>query len=174
MDPPGSVRDEIAAWLDRALRGRDDLRPVLAAGLHVTLAFLGWTDADRVAAVWDAASRAISEGSAAPLLVPAGLVAVPRNRPRLVALDLADEGGRATALQSAVAESLSAAGLHEAERRPFWPHMTLARLRRGARWQPLPAGPSTGPFDAVAVTLYRSHLSPSGARYEPLERCALA
>lgn len=91
----------------------------------------------------------------------------------LVALDLSDDGGRATALQGAVSDSLAAADLHEPEPRPFWPHLTLARLRKGARWRPLEGRPDLAPFEAAAVTLYRSHLSRSGARYEALHRCPL-
>ena len=136
----------------------------------MTLVFLGWTDAERVAAVWEAAGGAAPEGRAPPLLAPAGLVGVPRRRPRLVALDLSDEGGRAAALQRAVADSLAAAALHEPERRPFWPHLTLARLRKGARWRPLEGVLALEPFHATAITLYRSHLSQSGGRYEALHR----
>ncbi len=138
------------------------------AGLHMTLAFLGWTDPERVAAVWKAASAVLAEGPAPPRLAPAGLVPVPRRRPRLVALELSDDGGRAATLQRAIADALAAADLQEPERRPFWPHVTLARLRKGARWRALEDGLALGPFDAAAVTLYRSHLSPSGARYEAL------
>ena len=170
LDLPESARDAIAGWRDRSLASRDELRLVPVAGLHVTLVFLGWTDPERLAAIWDAASRALAEGQAPPVLAPGGLVPVPRRRPRLVALDLSDEGGRAAALQRAVADSLAAAELHEPDRRPFWPHVTLARLRKGARWRPLEGGPDLAPFDAAAVTLYRSHLSPSGARYEALHR----
>jgi len=173
LDLPESAREAIAGWRDRALVARDDLRPVPVAGLHVTLVFLGWTEADRVAAVWEAASAAVVGGLASPLLAPTGLVGVPRRRPRLVALDLSDDGGRAAALQRAVSDSLAAAGLHEPPRRPFWPHVTLARLRKGARWRPLEGCPDLAPFDAAAVTLYRSHLCPSGARYEALHRCQL-
>lgn len=160
----------MAGWREATIGGRDDLRPVRVADLHVTLVFLGWTDPDRVAAIWEAASGTLVDGAVPPLLTPGGLAAVPKRRPRLVSLELSDEGGRAAALQRAAADSLAAAGLHEPERRPFWPHVTLARLRRGARWPPLEASPGLGPFEAAAVTLYRSHLSPSGARYEALHR----
>ena len=34
-------------------------------------------------------------------------------------------------------------------------------------------GLPSAPFDAADVTLYRSHLSPRGARYEALERLRL-
>jgi 2'-5' RNA ligase len=72
-----------------------------------------------------------------------------------------------------VSAALAAAGLYEPERRPFRPHATVARLRAGARPPRAAAhldGPEPVAFAGEAVTLYRSRLSRSGARYEPLER----
>lgn len=140
--------------------------------LHVTLAFLGWMAAERVHEVWEAVSGAAA-GRAALLLRAGGVAGVPR-RPRLFALDLADEGGRAGALSAAVAAALADAGLHEPEDRPFWPHVTLARVRRGGRSAP-PTGPPPvlEPFSASVMTLYRSDPSRSGARYTALERVEL-
>jgi 2'-5' RNA ligase len=68
--------------------------------------------------------------------------------------------------------------VYEPERRPFWPHVTLARVRGagrggGPRVEPIALAPPEATFDARQVTLYRSHLSPRGARYEPLERVEL-
>jgi 2'-5' RNA ligase len=168
LDLPESARSEVARWRDAVIGGREDLRPVRVADLHVTLVFLGWTDPDRVAAIWEATGGTLVAGAVPPVLTPAGLTAVPKRRPRLVALDLSDERGRAAALQRALADALAAAELHEPEQRPFWPHVTLARLRKGARWRPLEGAPGLAPFDAAAVTLYRSHSSASGARYEAL------
>ena len=98
---------------------------------------------------------------------------VPPRDPRLFALDLDDEGGRATALQAAASAALEAGGWYRPEKRPFWPHVTLARVKRGERRvPPLPERPPPPgePFDAAVVTLYRSTLRPQGALYEPLAR----
>ena len=161
----------MARWRDRALASRGELRPVPAESLHVTLVFLGWTDPASLEAIRTAAIEALDEKAPPPVLTPAGLVGVPRRRPRLVALDLIDEDGRAATLRDAVAAGLAGAELYEPEARPFWPHVTLARVRRGARWRPLEGGgPGVGRFTAARVTLYRSHLTPSGARYEALCR----
>ena len=86
-----------------------------------------------------------------------------------------DRAGELGRLQARLAEALSAAGVYEPERRAFRPHATVARLRAGER---APSelridGPEPLGFDGEAVTLYRSRLSRSGARYEPLERVPL-
>src|SRR5439155_21218299 len=105
-----------------------------------------------------------------PRLAARAVVPVPpRGRPRLFALDLEDHGGGAVALQAAVSDRLEAEGLYTPEKRPFWPHVTLTRVKRGARAGPLEADPpSGGPFEASELTLYRSTLRPQGSLYEPL------
>lgn len=164
----------MAAWCDDALGGHPALRPVDAGALHVTLVFLG-SRAEAEAAAIAAAAFAALEGLRAPSLSARGLVWLPPRRPRLLALDLADEDGRAARLQGAAAEALAAAGRFTPEERAFWPHVTLAR-GRGNRPPPRAirlAAPAVR-FQARQVTLYRSLLHPAGARYEPLGRMTLA
>jgi 2'-5' RNA ligase len=69
---------------------------------------------------------------------------------------------------------------YEAERRPFSPHLTVARVKDMNRADIPPvraalaqASAALDPFTAASVTLFRSHTSPSGARYESLLRVPL-
>ena len=174
LDLPESARTEVVRWRDATIAGRDDLRPVPAAALHVTLVFLGSKPAEAAGRLWEVAAAAAG-ACRAPGLTPLGAIAVPRRRRRLFALDLADDGGRAAELHRAVAGALADADLHEAEDRPFWPHVTLAHVRRGIRPEPWPARqPLPAPFTSCSLTLYRSEPAPSGARYRVLERLELA
>ena len=100
---------------------------------------------------------------------------MPRGARACYALRLSDCGGRARALAGRrCPTACTQARLYEPEKRPFWPHVTLARAKRGK----LPAGSSRptlppelrSPFEAGAVTLYRSTLRPQGAVYEPLAK----
>ena len=74
--------------------------------------------------------------------------------------------------QGALSGRLHAARFYEPEKRPFWPHVTLARVKRGAKVGRLvlpELSPEIAkPFEAKRVTLFRSTLRPSGAVYEPL------
>ena len=168
LDLPQETREGLARWGAEALEASRDLRQVGAADLHVTLAFLGWRPSDQAAEIWRAAVEAAA-GLALPHLEPGGIVPVPRRRPRLLALDLADPTDGASDWQAAVSKGLSEAGLYEPETRPFWPHVTIARGRKGARVRAPENGPQLAPFEAVSLTLYRSLLSPEGARYTPLQ-----
>lgn len=150
-----------------------------AESLHVTLVFLGWREEAEADAIAAAAFAAAESGSdIAPRLSPGRLRPLPARRPRLFALELEDEGGRAGAIQAAASTALEAGGWYRPEASPrarFWPHLTLARVRRGeSRPAPL-AGrpPPRDPFDTPALTLYHSQLRPQGALYEPLARLAL-
>jgi 2'-5' RNA ligase len=173
LDIPDPARGEIAAWRDSLVAGREELRPVASQALHVTLVFLAWQKEADAPDIAETAFAAAS-GVGAPRLTPAGLRPLPPRRPRLFALDLEDEEGRAVALQAAVSDALAAARVYRPEKRPFWPHVTLARVKRGARAGQLDGPPPpAAPFTADTVTLYRSTLRPQGAVYDPLHRCVL-
>lgn len=173
LDLPSEARGPLVSWRDELVSRRSDLRPVPPAALHVTLVFLGWQDEQAVPAIASAAFEACA-GLSAPVLTPASVRALPPRDPRLFALELSDDGDRATAVQAAVSDALRP--WYTPEKRPFWPHITLARVKRGERRvPPLPGEPPppADEFVATELTLYRSTLRPQGALYEPLERTTL-
>jgi RNA 2',3'-cyclic 3'-phosphodiesterase len=173
LDLPEPARTALAGWRDSLVAGRGELRPVLPTALHVTLVFLGWQDESAAAQIAEAAFDAAA-GVDAPVLTATAVRPLPPRRPRLFALDLEDEDGRASRVQGAISDALEEARFYRPEKRPFWPHLTLARVKRGARPEPLPDVPPPGePFETGELTLYRSTLRPQGALYEPLARAEL-
>jgi RNA 2',3'-cyclic 3'-phosphodiesterase len=169
LDLPQPARAELARWRDAATNDRPELRAVPDEQLHVTLMFLGATPSVAVGDLWELVSGAAA-GLEAAVLTPLGVKAVPARRPRLFALDLADAEDRAGRLHGQVTRALG-----RLDERPFWPHVTLARVRRGARARPLAVADAM-PFDSfipTALTLYRSQPSAGGARYTPLESVPL-
>ena len=173
LDLPEPARAAIADWRDRAIAERSELRPVAPDALHVTLCFLGWraeSDAPRIGEL----AAAATSGGPVPRLGPVELVGVPTRNPRLFALGLDDQADAASTLQAAVSAALAAASLYEPEPRAFWPHITLARVRRGARAGAVQAAPPPADrFTARDLTLYQSTLRPQGAHYRPLARIRL-
>jgi 2'-5' RNA ligase len=181
LDLPERVREGLVAWQRQALTD-PALRPVVAEALHVTLCFLAYhpeRDIERIAeVVLGVGSRPIE------IRFDAEPAPVPPNRPRLFAVDAESEG--AVALQAALSDRLESERFYRPEKRPFWSHVTVARIkpskrsasdRRGRRrGRPMsvetPPGPLPAellePFGAVRVTLYRSRLRPSGAEYASL------
>jgi RNA 2',3'-cyclic 3'-phosphodiesterase len=190
LDLPDPVLDRITDWQEEAFAGRSDLRVTPRFSLHVTLVFLGYQaekDVDRIAEL------AFADGGGPFQLQPTELTEVPPRRPRLYALGLEDEGEALGNFQAVASERLKEGGLYEPEKRPFWPHLTVARFkqterhrtgggarggtRRSARGpaaapEPMPEFPEelTKAFEASRLTLYKSELRPRGAVYEPLVR----
>jgi 2'-5' RNA ligase len=109
------------------------------------------------------------------------VTAIGGRRPRLFALDAASP--EAAGLQAELVTAGREAELIEPEERPFWPHVTIARVRsdrRGSRRPARVADPPEGfaedlrkPFRCVRVTLYRSLTGPAGAEYVPLAQVEL-
>jgi RNA 2',3'-cyclic 3'-phosphodiesterase len=177
LDLPERVRAGIAEWGRRELVD-PALRPVRPESLHVTLAFLGYRPEREIEAIAGVVGASVAP---APLIELSGPVAKPPRRPRFFALAANSPG--AEQMQAELSERLAAERFHKPEKRAFWPHVTLARVRpegRGSR-RPraverppleLPPGLSEA-FYGVRLTLYRSELQPSGARYVPLAQVEL-
>jgi 2'-5' RNA ligase len=170
LELPGEVVEGLSAWGREAFGGVGEVRLVRPESLHVTLVFLGYQaerDIERIAEV------SFEGGVEEFELAPRGVVPVPRSRPRLFAVDLEEPGDAVVRWQGALSDRLHAAGFYEPEKRPFWPHVTLARVKRGAKVGRglVPAAlpdELREPFVASRVTLFRSTLRPSGAVYESL------
>jgi 2'-5' RNA ligase len=178
LDLPDSVRAGIVEWGRRALADAA-LRPVAPESLHVTLAFLGWLPEKEIPRLEEIV--AASRGPAPSVELGEPVPRPERGRPRLFALPAFSPG--MVALQAGVQERLVAARLYEPEKRPFWPHVTVARVRREERGSKRPALVSKlpgalpkdllQPFCGIRLTLYRSELQPRGARYTPLAQVEL-
>lgn len=143
-------------------------RRVPASSLHVTLAFLGATDAAIVPALDAALATGVGERGAPRLRLAAPLLLPPR-RARVLAAGLDDPDGSLAALQAQVAAALATTGAYEPSDRRFRPHVTVARLRPRAR-APRSAEGALEPleFAGTAVTLFSSRTAPEGARYAAL------
>jgi 2'-5' RNA ligase len=178
LDLPEMVRAEIAAWGETELTD-PALRRVAPELLHLTLAFLGngsWSDVEPIEEVMEVvADRPM------PMELGGAVGRPKRGKPRLIALPVLGEP--VMWLEDMLARLLAFYGLYRSEKRPFWPHVTVARVRNegGGSRQPrrveVPSGPSPtqciGTFDAVRISLYRSELQPRGARYVPLAQAEL-
>ena len=179
LDPPEEARRGLVAWGERELAD-PALRVVPPPNLHVTLAFLGWRpeeDVARAGAIVNGLAAAAPEMAFAPEPVPVRwrgittLYAVEVDSP-----DMAE-------IQAELEERLVAAGLYTPEKRPFWPHVTVARVRseKGGkrRYREVARPPAglpeelLGLFRGVRIALYRSQTKPQGAEYTPLAQLEL-
>jgi RNA 2',3'-cyclic 3'-phosphodiesterase len=167
------------AWLERkTIPLRDHYRggrwaPI--ANQHVTLKFLGSTPLDRLDDVAKVCAT-VAQTNEASAVALAGLGSFPSTRRmRVLWAGLIDERELLKKLAADMEQAFEPLG-YKAEARDFTPHLTLARFRSPVRLsEPLPdVGLKELPAWPVdRIRLYRSHLSPKGARYEVLEELEL-
>jgi 2'-5' RNA ligase len=173
LELPAAVRADLADFGRRAAAADFALRAVNEGSLHLTLAFLGHRALDEV----DPARAAVRGVlAAAPHLALGEAQWLAPRRPHVLTIALDEDGGALEALHGQVVDRLrEALPTWRPDERRFRPHVTVARVRRGARPRRggLPAAPR-GVFSAASVVLFRSHLGRGPARYEALERVALS
>ena len=179
LDLPEDLRDGLVGWGRRELRD-PSLRVVRPESLHITLAFLGYLPEKEIGRLGEIVGRV---RSLAPMVALGDPVAKPSlGRARLFALPAVSPA--AVELQGELVKELVAARLYEPEKRLFWSHVTLARVKSAGRGSKRPMAVERPPgrlskallepARCVRVTLYRSELNPMGARYTPLARVELS
>jgi RNA 2',3'-cyclic 3'-phosphodiesterase len=179
LDLPQDVRTGVVDWQQTALAD-PALRVVQPDALHITLVFLGYQAEKEAKAIAKAAFATDAEAPAVELQTePVGVP--PGKRPRLIALGANSE--ETVALQKGVEERLVEAGFHEPEKRAFWPHLTVARVRPEVPKSRKPALITTQPhplpehmfrfFRPTRLVLFKSHLRRTGAEYEPMAELEL-
>jgi 2'-5' RNA ligase len=178
LDLPDDVRAGIVDWQRTALSD-PALRPVKPEALHITLVFLGYQADKDVRKIAKAAFDVEARAPAVELITePLGL---PPKRPRLIALEARSD--ETVDLQGQVEQNLVTEGFYTPEKRPFWPHLTVARVKPEAPGSRKPAQLRTQPhplpehmfrfFRPTRLVLFKSHLRRTGAEYEPLAELEL-
>ncbi len=159
------------AEAQHALPAIAGLRLIRPEQLHVTLAFLGGLGAEaREAARAVVAGVDVRSGGITRL---GGFLFLPSpSKARVVALAIDDPDGVFSGLYEQVAAGLERGGVYRREKRPYLPHLTIARLREPRAVQPKSECGRVG-FPVESVCLYKSELGREGARYTVLERMPL-
>jgi RNA 2',3'-cyclic 3'-phosphodiesterase len=167
LELPSEVRRALIGWREEAVAGVDGVRLVRGEDLHVTLCFLGWREAGEIDSIGSACGVVADDPPAELELSEA--IWLPRRRPRVLAVAMDDLHGALASLQSKLSDALASGGWFKPEARTFLAHVTVARLGRGARVGSVRLTPPPAiRLRGSRVALYRSRLSPAGARYERL------
>jgi RNA 2',3'-cyclic 3'-phosphodiesterase len=161
---PAAVQAAVADAVE-SLRGEAaEARWTDPASWHLTLAFLGAVDAERV----DALAAVLAPVAARHAPVDLALTGTARMFGRRVLWAELEASPALGALAGEVRDALEPLGFAPDDR-PFAPHLTLARARKGGSLPRGLADAYAGPVRAWRVEhldLMRSHLQRAGARYE--------
>ena len=172
LELPGDVRGALGRFGRAAAADDFALRAVGERGMHLTLAFLGHRALDEV----DPAAAAVAAVRApAPRLELGDALWLAPRRPHVLTVAVADPAGALAALHAEILARLDAAlPAWTPETRPLRPHVTVARVRRGAqpRITGLPPAPVAAWTSASGV-LFRSYLGGGVARHEAVAQATL-
>ena len=152
------------------LRALPGIRWVAPASVHLTLKFIGAVGEDQAAGIAKALRTVAGEHAPFDLLLTSVGAFPSLRRPRVIWLGVEEEE-ELLALQRRLEDELARTGV-ERDRRPYHPHLTLGRVKRGGRTDlsELPRLASNtdidGSWKVKSVDLMRSHLKPDGAEYE--------
>lgn len=188
LEMHATMQRVLGSTIERFAQALPALRWVDVTGIHLTLAFLGELDDDRLALAMEATRVATHDFPSFEYRLNAPGVFGSPQQPRVIWLGVEDaplaqlHGSPLQRLHHTLNRELQRRGF-ETEKRPFSPHLTLARVK-----QPLtPAEQQSlqrllhSSTDAATHTFYRvnhlnvmkSELSRSGAKYSVLQAYAL-
>jgi 2'-5' RNA ligase len=169
-----NLSDEVRAALSKAeadlRKAGGDVRWVPPQNFHLTLVFLGNVEQDKLGGIASAIREAVA--GVKPFDIEfVGVGGLPRpDRPRVIYVDVKDEGGNLAKLNEKIAAALVTFDVKQEDRR-YIPHMTLGRVSSPRGLSALVdatrkfAGQSFGLLTVRSVELMLSDLRPSGPVY---------
>jgi 2'-5' RNA ligase len=163
IDLPSDVRTALDKWTSLNKTAAAGYKWVSADNLHVTLKFVGERADIEVAAISQAL---VKVAFPAPIgLAVDGVGSFPN-----VLFANVRAPDALSALARDIEQCLEPLGI-ATEKRPFTPHLTLARRKEGGRFpRDVGANEKFGQFDADEFILYQSVLGAKGSTYTPLRR----
>lgn len=172
IDLSEEIRERARESQEILRRSEGRLAIVDPANLHITVKFLGEVDP----ALIEPIVEALRTVRADPFEMTVGhAVCNPPRRPRVVWCDVAD-AGESAALARQVDDLLAPLGFSR-EKRPFRPHVTLARVKEFHPSQCREAASTPreplGACRVGSIKLKKSTLTPRGSIYEDLAEVAL-
>jgi len=177
-DAARRVAEETSEALRRAVGARLRASWIPPANMHRTVRFIGHVPEERVAAVLAALATPLRMARFDVELGGCGAFP-PAGTPRVIWIGLTQGLSSLSAMHDEFDRRLAPLGF-EAERRPFSAHLTLARVKDAPRGSAALVRDALRDVSVTHVrwsveraTVFRSHLSPRGARYEALGRVVL-
>ena len=165
IEIPTKIQRQIVRW--RAENFPDDAgRPVAAANMHITLAFLGEVSAEKQAALAKLAGRIRQPGFTLHLDDAGQWL-----RSRVVWLGTRQPPRGMLQLANMLRSQAARSGCYQSPQ-PFHPHLTL--LRNTAHAVPIPAPGFHWEIPVSEFVLYESNFINGRTRYTPLQRWTLS
>lgn len=178
LEPDVSVRKNLERWIDPLKEAAPRLRWVRQTAIHLTLKFCGEIPAEKAALLAGRLRRELSGSESFTLGLEGTGFFSQGPAPRVLWGGIKGDMAALGTLFTKVERAAVSCGIPR-ERRPFSPHLTLARIRTagdlpGAWVRSGPPGNSVwGTWMVREVTFLESELRPEGPRYRPIEKYML-
>ena len=171
---PSEIRHILSTASEDGQAALKDIRWVRVTNIHLTVVFMGNVEEAVVGKIKDAAKKTCAQYEPFSIRVKgAGLFGGRRN-PRVLWMGLEGDLDRMSGFRQDLQTGLIPFGI-QAEDRPFRPHLTLGRFRKGARMGPALDGFLSKYREVESpegilreLVLFRSNLKPGGAVYAKL------
>ena len=179
FDLPAEIRVVVEQVHDGLKDASRDVKWVRPASVHLTVVFLGSVDEEAIPALSKEVRR-VCAGFGPFRLAARGTGFFPNpRRPRVIWLGLEGDVERMAGLRDALQEVLEPFGTQR-EKRPFRPHLTLGRFRKGGIMDDRLAAAMEGWAEVESpacvldeLVFFRSDLRRGGAIYTVLDRFSL-
>ncbi len=175
---PDIVKSELVQIIDKLKSSQADVKWIKPEGIHLTLKFLGNIDEQKATEVKEVLNKAAKAEIPFEITLE-GLGAFPKPASPKVIWTGVKEGAQNTInLVKNLEEQLEKIGF-EKERRSFYPHLTLGRLRSPQNKGKLSSLLESTEFKSSSIikvtrlALIQSTLTPTGAIYNPLYQAEL-
>ena len=172
------IEEKIAAVQEELKHRVDGVRWVSPYGTHLTLKFLGEIDPGVIDAITERTEAVVSGINMFTVWIGGGGGFPDLKRPRILWVGVEDSHGLLTKLQEELEKKLEGVGFQR-EKRVYHPHLTLGRVRSGrvgrldAETLKVLESCEVGSLVVKEITLFRSHLKPTGAEYTKLRTVPL-
>jgi RNA 2',3'-cyclic 3'-phosphodiesterase len=171
---PPEIRETLSAVSEDARALSLNVRWTRVANIHLTVVFMGNVREDHIGPIGEAAGSLCRGHAPFRIQVQGTGLFGSRRNPRVLWVGLGGETDRMSVFRDVLQKHLAPFGIEE-EKRPFRPHLTLGRFRKGAKAD---AGVNdllsryrdlNGPLCMIReLGLFKSDLRPGGAEYTRL------
>jgi len=177
LDVDDSIRDMLGATIRRMAQELPSIRWVDPKGIHLTLAFLGDLTDERLAEAMQAAKVTAPRAMSFEIRLSHLGVFDSLLHPRVIWVGIDEPSGVLQQLHRTLNRELEKRGF-AVEKRPFSPHLTLARIKvplKPEERQSLPGllretkMTSSSPYRVGRLSVMKSELLRSGARYTHIQ-----
>ena len=178
FDLPRPVIEQLADAQKRLKQSASGVRWVSPGAIHLTINFLGDIDEELAPSIHQAMQESVA-GSPALTLFLTEIGAFPnKSRPRVVWAGLGGDVEGLSRIKVRLDGLLEPLGFTP-EKRPFKPHLTIGRVKKMNNPRQLNLAleqaevADHAPFMVTDLVLYKSELSPQGAKYTSLAKAEL-